>query len=236
MRRVHVLLLAVGIVFLVPPAASARRVHLTCVDGCLGGTCDIDGRRDGVCTFDLCPSRCKEPVACRPCFAPVAVPLGKSVLRTPGVKFVLLCRRAEEVACLVPTTTTTTTTLPPSPSHLTAFLPDAPANPFFTLSVMGCQAEFPLLSATVVGGAFTCEPSINCPTETGFASIIFSAGFSAEADFLNGTKCMFQTVEVGPTITSKFQCRDSSSAVIAEGSFGFALGRHPPCPPGTLVP
>src|SRR5712691_4032079 len=154
-RRVRVLLLAVGIVFLVPPAASARRVHLTCIDGCPRGrdsASDVDGPRDGVCTFALCASRasCLAPVPC-PCARPLsaAVPLGKSVLKTPDVTFVLRCRRAGEIACSVTTTTTstTTTTLAPSPSHLTT--------PSFTLSVMGCQAVIPLLAnATVILGTF----------------------------------------------------------------------------------
>jgi len=238
MRRVHVLFLAVGMVFLVPPATSARRVHLTCVDGCLRGTdsaCDIDGKRDGVCTFALCPSRvlCLPPGPC-PC-PHVAVPLGKSVLKIPGLKFVLLCRGAKEVACLVPTTTTTTTTLPPSPSHLTAFLLDAPETPFFTLSVMGCQTEFPLLNVTVIAGTFTCEPSVNCPGEDGFASVSASeiAGFSAEADFVNaGTRCTFSFGE----LIDDFTCRDGAGNVVLRGLWRFGLGQHPPCPPGTLVP
>src|SRR5437867_4047360 len=148
MRR---LLLALGALVVLAAPGSARRVHLTCIDGCLrgsGAACDIDGRRDGVCTFDLCPSRCKEPVACRPCFTPVAVPLGKSVLKTPGVKFVLVCLAKGEVACLVPPTTTTTTSTVVEPMSTTT-APTTTAST--TTTTTPCVLE---------GGR--CSPRRNC--------------------------------------------------------------------------
>src|SRR5262249_29044396 len=234
MRPTRCLLVALGAVLVLAAPGSAHRVHLACIDGCLRGgdpACDIDGNRDGVCTFALCPYRCSGRSPCIKCPVPVAVPLGKSVVKTPGLKFVLRCLAKDEVACLVPpTTTSTTTTIPLHAAQLTALVPDVSDNTFhqfLTLSLMGCEAVFPL--GAVVLGQFTCEPSFNCPTSTGIGRLSISeiGPVSAEADFLDGSICTFLS-PYDPPIT-EFSCKDATGNLLARGSFAFDYGEHPPC-------
>src|SRR5436309_6985827 len=153
-----------------PGVATARRLHFACVDGCLRTTrnaaCDLDGKRDGVCTFAICPFRCRGGSPCPPCPEPFAVPLGRHVVKRPGLKLVLLCRSSSEIACLVPPTTTTTTTLP-APAQLIVHYA---AGPPVTLSVRGCVAVFPNFARITVG-EFTCEPRAECPSFRGMARI-----------------------------------------------------------------
>src|SRR5712692_1276408 len=233
MRVLRVCALAI-MVFGLPAIAAARRFHFACVDGCLRtaghAACDIDAKRDGVCTFDICPFRCRGGSPCPPCPAPFAVPLGRHVVKRPGLKLILLCRSSSAIACLAPPTTTTTTTLQPTPSQLITF---GATEPFVTLSVRGCVAAVPQV-ARVTLGEFTCEPSAECPSSRGIAVITENddGSLNAEATFVDGIKCAFFSVTELVPLT-EFRCEDLSGTVTAHGSFQFVAGHQPPCAPGS---
>ena len=98
--------LLAALVFLMSASASAA-FRLRCIDGhdgvlfrgrCLTGVCDVDGKRDGACTFSLFSSACCIPGSMLECACPlndrieVVVPVGqRKVVRLPSGFWRLRC-------------------------------------------------------------------------------------------------------------------------------------------------